>query len=327
MSTAMIKVPRTRFLLVVLFLFLIANSTHANPIFPSADPDAVVFGKTYWMYPSAGGSYDPKFRAYSSGDLRTWQDRGVVLDMKDISWVDDGAHARHGAWAPTIFLANKKYYFYYAIGPQSENHPSRIGVAVGDEPQGPFKDIGKPLINDGGHGFEAIDPMTFADPKTGIVYLYAGGSAGSKLRVWVLNNDLISLKREVKVDTPREFTEGVFMHERNGLYYLSYSHGRWNDADYSVHYATSSTPIGPWNYRGCILSSDATHKGPGHHSFVENPVTGKWFIVYHRWETTVPEGPYKGKRQIAIEQIEYNRDGTIKPIKMTDGDGPISPIQ
>src|SRR3546814_21074597 len=84
--------------------------------------------------------------------------------------------------------------------------------------------------------------MVFADAKSGKTYIYAGGSAGSTLRVFVLTPDLLTIDHEVKVAQPPHFTEGAFMHERDGIYYLSYSHGRWNDATYSVHYATAPGP-------------------------------------------------------------------------------------
>src|SRR3546814_10799351 len=79
----------------------------------------------------------------------------------------------------------------------------------------------------------------------------------------VLTPDLLTIDHEVKVAQPPHFTEGAFMHERDGIYYLSYSHGRWNDATYSVHYATAPGPTGPWTYRGVILTTDGTYNGPG----------------------------------------------------------------
>ena len=297
----------------------------ANPILSGADPECDVFDNTYWLYPT-GNIHGGGFKAYSSNDLRTWSDRGLVLSFKTVPWINDDGQKTHGAWAPGILRSKEKFYLYYSVGPQSAEHPSRIGVAVADQPQGPFKDSGKALVT-GGNGFEAIDPMAFADPKSGVVYLYAGGSAGAKLRVWELNDDRVSLKKEIEVETPKEFTEGSFMHERDGVYYLSYSHGGWNTPNYSVHYATATSPTGPFEYRGRILGSDATHKGPGHHSFVKNPKTGEWFIVYHRYETTKDDSPVKGGRRIAVDKIEYNADGTIKPVVMTDNPGPVSPIR
>jgi len=210
-------------------------------------------------------------------------------------------------------------YLYYSVGPQNPT-PSRIGVAVADRPEGPYRDSGRPLVT-GGKGFEAIDPMAFTDPRSGRTYLYAGGSAGARLRVWELNPDMVTIAREVNVDQPPQFTEGAFMHERNGVYYLSYSHGRWNGPDYSVHYATAPSPTGPWRYRGAILTSDARHQGPGHHSFVQMP-SGQWLIVYHRWERRPGPAPFQGERQVAIDRLTYGKDGTIRPIRMTDADAP-----
>lgn len=286
----------------------------ANPLLDGADPHAAVFGSTYWLYPT--GPRSQSFTVYSSQDLRRWEKHDVILDFKDVGWIEDDGAPRHYAWAPAIAARNGKGYFYYSVGPQGPT-PSRIGVAVGDKPEGPFVDSGKPLIT-GGDGFEAIDPMVFIDPKDDRAYLYAGGSAGAKLRVWELKPDMVNIEREIPVETPPNFTEGAFMHVRDGIYYLSYSHGSWNNSSYSVHYATADSPVGPWTYRGCILQSDATHKGPGHHSFVRNPRTGEEFIVYHRWETSKKEGPYHGSRKIAIDRVRYGPGGVIEPIKMTD---------
>ncbi|MGN6507145.1 MAG: family 43 glycosylhydrolase [Tepidisphaeraceae bacterium] len=299
----------------------------ANPVVTGADPDMGVFGNTYWMYPTVPMVKGKAvFKAFSSSDLQHWEDRGVILDLNDVPWVAVPGHPVHSAWAPSILFAKNRYYLYYAVGPQARGNPSRIGVAVADRPQGPFTDSGKPLVTSS-KGFEAIDPMAFTDPKSGITYLYAGGSAGATLRVWELGADLMTLKREIPVRTPQNFTEGPFMHVRNGVYYLSYSHGRWSSSGYSVYYATAPSPTGPWTYKGCILSSDATHQGPGHHGFFENPSTHQWYIVYHRWETTQSEGRMPGTRKVAIEPISYRRNGDIEVIHMTDDGPPAAPIQ
>jgi beta-xylosidase len=210
---------------------------------------------------------------------------------------------------------NGRFYFYYSVGPQSHERPSRIGVAIGDSPTGPFKDSGAPMLS-GDDRFEAIDPMVFNDPASGKSYFYVGGSAGSTLRVFEMKDDMIHFAKEIAVKQPPHFTEGAFMHLRDGIYYLSYSHGRWNDASYSVHYCTAPSPTGPWQYRGAILESDATHQGPGHHSFVEDAKTKEWFIVYHRWDTAEKKGPFHGARKIAIQKISYDAKGLILPVAM-----------
>jgi beta-xylosidase len=285
-----------------------------NPIFPGADPDAIAVGNAIWVYPTWSERGHKQFFAFSSTNLLNWQRHGPVLDLKNVSWVNDDGAPVHYPWAPSVLAANGQFYFYYSVGPQHPT-PSRIGVAVGKSPAGPFVDSGKPLIT-GEKRFEAIDPMVFRDPKSGAVYLYAGGSAGARLRVFELDMNLVSIRRERPIDTPRDFTEGVFMHYYDGRYYLSYSHGGWRDSSYSVHYATSDSPLGPWTNHGAILVSDSTHKGPGHHSFVQHPATGEWLIFYHRWENQNGEGPYHGSRQICIDHVEYDAEGLIRPISM-----------
>lgn len=288
-----------------------------NPFLRGADPDAVVVKNTVWLYPTDGTHRaGAAFWAYSSKDLKTWTEYGPILRFDDVPWISADGAPWHGAWAPTLAQKGKRFFFYYAVGPQNPT-PSRLGVAFADSPAGPFKDSGKPLFT-GGDGFEAIDPMVFHDPKSGRDILYAGGSAGAKLRAWDLDGTMMGLKREVPVDTPPGFTEGAFMHLRKGIYYFSYSHGGWRDSSYSVRYATAKSPYGPWTYRGPILTSDATHKGPGHHAIVQRPGKDEWEIVYHRWEGQTGDGPYRGSREIAIDRLRYDKDGLILPIVMTD---------
>ncbi|KQT35217.1 glycosyl hydrolase 43 family protein [Sphingomonas sp. Leaf412] len=311
--------------LAALALLLVASAARAdNPQFQGADPHALYIGDELWVFPTGGpgGSWEAdRFGAFSSRDLKTWQPRGELIRRDQIPWIGDDGAKDHFLWAPGVATRDGKWYLYYSVGPQNPT-PSRIGVAVADRPEGPYRDSGKPLVTgDAGNepgGFEAIDPMVFADARSGRTYLYAGGSAGATLRVWELADDMVTIRRQVAVKQPPLFTEGAFMHERNGTYYLSYSHGKWNGPDYSVHYATARSPLGPWRYRGAILTSDARHQGPGHHSFVRAP-SGEWLIVYHRWEQGPAPAPLKGERQVAIDRVAYARDGRILPIAMTDG--------
>lgn len=286
-----------------------------NPILPGADPHVLVTGGTVWLYPTWNDGKGERFFAFSSTNLIHWERHGPLLDLKDVTWIPDDGQKRHHAWAPGVLEHGSRFYFYYSVGPQNPT-PSRIGVAVGDTPAGPFRDSGRPLLT-GGQGFEAIDPMAYTDPRTGTTFLYAGGSAGATLRVFELNPDRVSIAREVQVENPPRFTEGAFVHGYGGKYYLSYSHGGWQRSSYSVHYCTADSPTGPWTYRGAILSSDADFKGPGHHSFFQDPRTGSWWIAYHRWEHQTGDGPYRGQRQIALDPISYDSAGLIRPIAMT----------
>jgi beta-xylosidase len=280
-------------------------------VLDGADPDMIAAEGQYWIYPTGGRA----LFAWHSADLKHWEKGAQLLAQDAISWIGDDHAPRHALWAPHMIAAGGRYYLYYSVGPQNPT-PSRIGVAVCDGPAGPCADSGAALVADGGHGFEAIDPAVFIDPATGKAYLYAGGSAGATLRAWVLAPDMIHIDHEVKVATPRHFTEGVFMSERRGVYYLSYSSGGWRTSGYSVHYAMATSPTGPWHYAGAILVSDAKYKGPGHHAFLRDPRDGRWYISYHRWEGQTGEGPYDGQRRVAIQPIQFDAAGRIRPIRM-----------
>ena len=161
----------------------------ANPVMDGADPHACVSGREYWLYPTEPRSREPVFAAYRSSDLRSWKRAGTILELRKVPWVKEDGASWHGAWAPALAEKDGKFYFYYSVGPQNPT-PSRIGVATADSPAGPFRDSGKPLLT-GGDGFEAIDPMVFVDPADGKAWFYAGGSAGAKLRVFEMGDDMM----------------------------------------------------------------------------------------------------------------------------------------
>lgn len=297
-----------------------------NPVLVGADPHIAIVCDTYWIYPTNAepGVRTQRFYGYASRDLQNWTRSAPLLDITSIDWIEDDGAPAHYLWAPALAQANGRFYLYYSVGPQNPT-PSRVGVAVADSPGGPFRDSGAPLLT-GGNGFEAIDPMVFVDPASGKPYLYAGGSAGATLRVFELAPDMVRIAREVKTVTPHLFTEAPFVHLRDGIYYLSYSHGRWNHADYAVHYATARSPEGPWTYQREILSGDALRKGPGHHSIVRNPTSGDWFIAYHRWEGRAGSGPFKGARMTAVQPLAHESDGQLAIVRMSDDVPPVSPI-
>src|SRR5690606_30574352 len=149
-----------------------------------------------------------------SNNLVDWKDEGVILDLKkNVPW------AGRNAWAPAIEekkIDGKYKYFYYYSGAQ------KIGVAVANEPTGPFRDIGKPLIASKPKGInrgQEIDPDVFTDPKSGKSYLYWGNGY---MAVAELNKDMVSIKEStVKVITPdKTFREGTYVFYRKGLYYF-----------------------------------------------------------------------------------------------------------
>ena len=116
--------------------------------------------------------------------------------------------------------------------------------------------------------------------------------------------------------TPSGYNEGTFVIKRAGTYYFMWSENDTRDENYRVAYATGPSPTGPWTKQGVILSKDLSLgiKGTGHHSVVHVPNTDDWYIVYHRFAIPGGDGTH---REVTIDRLRHNPDGTIAPVVPT----------
>jgi arabinoxylan arabinofuranohydrolase len=303
---------------------VVATETH-NPVLDGyyADPDILYAKKTgkFYLYPTSDGFTNwsgTYFKTFSSKDLVHWQDEGVILDLtKDVTW------AKKNAWAPCIVEKeiNGQYkYFYYFSASQ------KIGVAVADNPTGPFIDSGHALIDsnpEGVKGGQQIDPDVFTDPKTGKCYLYWGNGylAGAEL-----NDDMVSLKPgTTKILTPdTTYREGTHVFFRNGVYYFTWSENDTRDEDYRVRYGISTGPLDkiaiPENNMVIMKDKQKGIYGTGHHTTIKMPDQDKWYIVYHRFN--YPNGINMGQsagyhREVCIDKLEFSEDGRIRQVSPT----------
>ncbi len=150
-----------------------------------ADPEIHIFAGQYWIYPTSssptpdsqdGTPFNPlqqKLRsgpvihpvyllhtsldAFSSPDLVHWTRHPKVLDIRNVAW------AAYAIWAPTAIYLNGRYYLFFAANDiqKRDTFPGGIGIAVSDQPGGPFVDaIGKPLIGEFHNGAQPIDPWS-----------------------------------------------------------------------------------------------------------------------------------------------------------------------
>ncbi len=288
-----------------------------NPIFPGwyADPEAIIFGKQYWIYPTYSAPYEKQvfFDAFSSTDLKTWKKHSRILDTSAVKW------AKRAVWAPSIIEKDNRYFLFFGANDiQNDNEYGGIGVAVADNPAGPFKDhIGRPLIDRFHNGAQPIDQFVFRDDD-GQHYLYYGG--WKHCNVARLNDDFTgflpfedgSIFKEV---TPENYVEGPFMFKRNGKYYFMWSEGGWTGPNYSVAYAIADSPFGPFKRIAKILQQDpAIANGAGHHSIIRHPKTDQHYIIYHRRPNSEKDG---NSRETCIDLMNFDINGLILPIKIT----------
>ena len=302
--------------------YTVEVSEDHNPVVEGyyADPDMIYSNKTkkYYMYPTSDGFNNwsgTYFKTFSSEDLVSWTDEGVIFDLhKDVSWAD------RNAWAPCIIEkevnGQYKYYYYYTAA-------QTIGVAVADDPAGPFVDSGKALIDTKPKGItrgQIIDPDVFQDPKTGKFYLYWGNGfmVGAEL-----NDDMVSIKEKTLTEfhPGHTFREGTHVLYREGTYYFMWSEDDTRSPNYRVRYATSTSPLGKLSIpENNIVVEKKPEQGiyaTGHNSTIQVPGKDEWYLVYHRF--TLPKGIGMGRpagfhREVCIDKMEFNADGSIEPV-------------
>lgn len=289
-----------------------------NPVFPGwyADPEGHIFGKEYWVYPTYSAPYDEQTHmdAFSSPDLVHWTKHSNIIDKTIIPW------AKRALWAPSMTVKDGKYYFFFAANDiHQPGTPGGIGIAVGDQPGGPFKDyLGKPLVNTFYHGAQPIDPDAFRDVD-GQYYLIYGG--WGHCVIGKLNADFTGFVplpdgEMFKEITPKGYVEGPFMIVRKGKYYFMWSQGAWTNSTYNIAYAIGDSPLGPFKNMGTVIQPDPSiATGAGHHSVIQLPGDDSWFIVYHRRPPGETDGNH---RVVAIDRMFFNPDGSIKPVIMTN---------
>ncbi|KIJ46324.1 glycoside hydrolase family 43 protein [Sphaerobolus stellatus SS14] len=311
----------------------------------TADPSAHTFNGRVYIYPSHdiptdivdndnGDQYamnDYHVFSMSSPESDEVIDHGVVLKQEDVPWVSKQL------WAPDAATKDGKYYLYFPA--RDKEGIFRIGVAVGDAPEGPFKPDENYIP-----GSYSIDPACFVDDD-GKAYLYFGGIWGGQLQCWttgkfvrehyenmeaqsgealsprvaVLNDDMRTFASEVKnvvildpetnkpflhEDHARRFFEAAWLHKYNGKYYFSYSTG---DTHY-LCYAVGDSPLGPFTYGGRIL--EPVVGWTTHHSIVE--FEGRWWLYYHDASLS---GGKNHLRCVKRREIWYDPEGKITVVK------------
>lgn len=306
----------------------------------TADPSAHVFDGKIYVYPShdyeAGVPEDDLGSHFDMKDYRVLSmekpggpvtEHGVALDIKDVPW------AGRQMWAPDAAEKDGKYYLYFPV--KDKEDIFHIGVAVSDNPAGPFTAEPEPI-----EGSFSMDPAVFKD-EDGTYYMYFGGIWGGQLQRWKtgeyqpedtypaddapqvapkiakMSADMKSFAEAPKDilildengdpltvgDNDRRFFEAAWVHKYNGKYYFSYSTG---DTHF-IAYAIGDDPYGPFTYQGVILNP--VIGWTNHHSIVE--FDGKWYLFYH--DSTLSGGKTH-LRSVKMTELNYNDDGTIVTI-------------
>jgi len=278
-----------------------------------------------------------------NGDMVSYdQGTGIVK----VPLTDDGFKLRiinakkTFAWAESIDglqshvakdATGKKYYWYVAAVDKN-THQKVIGVAVGDNALGPFKDLsGKPLINAHCEGND-INPTVIVDDSKQPWLTW-----GTPQQLWYvkLNADMTSFDTIAGISevpsqkqqwfrnkinatinsTEKRFTtyeEGPWLYKRNQLYYLFYPAGGVPE---HLAYSTAQTAFGPWKYRDTIM--DVIRKGG---AFTNHPgivdYKNKTYLFYHNG--ALPGGG-GFNRSVCVDEMSFAKDGSVNRVVPSSG--------
>ncbi|GAB3651260.1 hypothetical protein GCM10028791_19770 [Echinicola sediminis] len=281
----------------------------------TADPTARVFGDRIYVYPSHDIRCDETqgrsdwfcmedYHVFSSSNLTEWEDHGMIVSQENVPWADDEAYSM---WAPDCIEKEGKYYFYFPTRKKEAEENEKgfsIGVAVADQPEGPFVPLDEPI-----KGVRGIDPNVLID-HDGQAYLYwsEGHIYGAKLK-----DNMLELASPPKIlkDLPNKgLKEGPFVFEREGIYYMTYPHVE-NKTE-RLEYAIGDNPLGPFEFQGVVMDESPSGCWTNHHSLVN--FQNQWFLFYHHNDLS-PD--FDKNRSIRADSLFFDNQGKIKKVKPT----------
>ena len=271
-----------------------------------ADASIILVGDTFYCYATTDG-YGRGLE--TSGPPTVWKSKDFVNWSFSGNYFPSAADQKY--WAPSKAIsANGKWYIYPTIN-------GYMYPAVADSPEGPFR------LARGEDKFElpysesstllqgkdryGIDTEVFIDDD-GTAYAFWGGRHVARLKP-----DMVTLNEVTTLQTRRgEYSEGPIFFKRNGIYYYLYTIG--GDERYEYYYMMSHTsPFGPYhtpqNDRLSTTNIETGVFGPGH-GCVFN-VKGDYYFAFLEF------GRNSTNRQTYVNRLEFNDDGTIRPVEVS----------
>lgn len=289
-----------------------------GPVFNDAapDPDIVRFGSTWYTY-TTGTTWGNNIGVLMSGAPSTgWRTMtgktyGSTALSSIPSWQVPGTQ-----WAPGVYAWGGRYVMFFAAQQRSSGKWC-ISVASSSSPTGRFEDrTSGPIICQLDLG-GSIDPQPFVDANNHPWLLWKNNDGSSKAvsRVWavplsadgmspaggvseVMAKDTSRFPWQLTVDNPQ-------MVVVDGVHYLFFSGGNWEDATYNVAYAVCAGPTGPCTTAANpILTSYGTTAGPGG-ATVERDAGGNWWLAYHAWDSSCTNDACGGKRKLYVTSLAF----------------------
>lgn len=281
-------------------------SGYANPVCAMSLPDpTVIEGRDGYFYLYATED-TPNVPVMRSKELVEWEQVATAFTPESHpSFLERGK-----IWAPDISRVGGRYLLYYTLSRWGEEHRNGIGVATADYPAGPFTDRG-PLFTSDGIGVQnSIDQFYIEDG--GRKYLFWGSFRG--IYAVELSDDGLSVKPGAqKFRVAGTAYEAVYIHKRDGYYYLFASSGtccEGVDSSYHIVVGRSGSLFGPYrdrdggrmldNRHEVVLRGNDRFKGPGHNAEFVKDAAGNDWILYHAVDVREPKG-----RKLMLDRVDW----------------------
>lgn len=280
-----------------------------NALVPDMIADASIqeIDGTFYCYATIDG--------YGRG-LETSGPPTVWMSKDFVNWSFLGTYfpsaAKQKYWAPSkVVKANGKYYIYPTIN-------GYIYPAVADSPLGPFKlargkdEFSLPFTSSTLFQTQnptGIDAEVFIDDD-GQAYVFWGMYHAAKL-----TKDMAGIDSVVTIPTAHSsYSEGPIFFKRNGIYYYLYTLDGHEQYQYAYGMSKES-PLGPFVFpKNNIISTTSYEEkvfGPGHGCVFTTGDGKDYYFAFLEF------GRRSTNRQTYVNRMEFNDDGTIRPIKVT----------
>ena len=291
-----------------------------------------------------------RLNVMSTSDMVNWVDHGAVPIARE----GGAAPWARNSWAPAAIEKDGKVYLYFCdSGTGTAVVVGGSPLGPWEDPLGKkiIPDTVSPeYIANGGFpaGMWLFDPEVFIDDD-GQGYLYFGGNSvigtgpdqqgpqnPKSTRVAKLQDDMVTLDGDpVEIDAPGIF-EASTMFKHGDKYYYSYSSNfQVNEVpgEYpprgAIAYMMTDDPmdLSSAKYAGVAFQNPAVHFGAGsggnNHSDMFT-FKGETYFTYHAqtrgaaWAAALgTPGSTQGYRSVHLDKLEFNEDGTIKPVQGT----------
>ncbi len=293
----------------------VAQATYCNPVVKEgfADPSFLREADgTFYAYTT-----QTKARGdvpiYKSDNLVDWEYVGAAFPDKATrpNIIEGGS-----IWAPDVMKIGDRYVMVYSQSKWGEWNKNGLGIAVADNPAGPFKDMGKLFTSEEIGVVNSIDPQFFMTDDNRLLLLW-----GSFHGLYVIEMDPVTLKIKEgaeKIKVAGDAFEGSHLFKHDGKYYLFASIGKCcegDDSTYMVVVGKSDSPTGPFidkqgktmmrNHFSIVINGNDICRGPGHGSAIATDDNGDTWYLYHGFV----KGKSKEGRMGWLDKILWDENG------------------